>query len=110
MQFCIKSSSVKFILDSNLNLRIQLLHRIIQEDILTSQLEQHRIVEEFVDGNILGETFASSRLDHELTSQMGGRLWFEGSNDNALVEWITGNDLKEIIRIDSNASQSNVSG
>ena len=42
-------------------------HGVVQHDILASQLQQHRVVEELVDGDVLRETFPPSCFHHELT-------------------------------------------
>ena len=42
-------------------------HWVIQHDILAGQLQQHGVVEELVDGDVLGQTLPPPRLHHELT-------------------------------------------
>lgn len=66
---------------------------LIQKHVLLGEFQQHRIVEEFIDGNVLGQSLASPRLDHELACQMRRRLRFEGSNDDAFIQRISGDDL-----------------
>jgi hypothetical protein len=77
------------------------LERIVEEHILPRQLEQHRVVEELVDGHILAKTLSSAGLDHEFSCQVGGRLRLKGSDDNALVQRITRNNLHQriIVRV-----------
>ena len=42
-------------------------HGVIQHNILASQLQQHGVVEELVDGDVLRQTLPSPRFHHELT-------------------------------------------
>lgn len=69
------------------------LEGIIQQHILPSQLEQHRIVEELVDGDVLGQAFASSGLQHKFSGEMSSRLRLQRSDSYALVQRIAGHDL-----------------
>ena len=69
------------------------LHRIVQHDILSGQLQQHRVVEELVDGHILRETLPPPGLHHELPGEGGGWLGLEGSDGDGFVEGISGNNL-----------------
>lgn len=73
--------------------KIKQLKRVRQCDVLSGQLEQHGVVEELVDGHVLAEALAPSRLHHELASQMGGRLRLERTQHDALVKRIARNDL-----------------
>ena len=41
-------------------------HGVIQHNILASQLQQHGVVEELVDGDVLRQTLPSSCFHHEL--------------------------------------------
>ena len=41
-------------------------HGVIQHNILASQLQQHGVVEELVDGDVLRQTLPSPRFHHEL--------------------------------------------
>lgn len=68
-------------------------NRIVKHDILPRELQQHGIVEEFADGHVLAETLPSPGFHHEFASEMGGRLRFQRTNDDALVEWVAGYDL-----------------
>lgn len=96
-------------------------HWVVEHDVLFGQLQQHRIVEELADTDVLAETLqskepshhtcsntrvhdttkggeadlASSSLDHELSGQVGGRLRLQRSDHNAFIQRVTGNDLKE---------------
>ena len=45
-------------------------HWVIQHDILAGQLQQHGVVEELVDGDILRQPLPSPSLHHELTRLM----------------------------------------
>lgn len=60
---------------------------------MSSELEQHRIVEELVDGYVLGQSFSPSGLQHELSSEMRGRLWLQRPDGYTFVQGITGDDL-----------------
>lgn len=71
------------------------LQRIIEKHVLSCQLEQHRVVEELVDGHILAQTLSSAGLDHEFSRQVGGWLRFKGSDDDALVQRITRDNLHQ---------------
>jgi len=70
------------------------LHRIVQHDILFGQLEQHRVIKEFIDGYIFTQAFTTTGFHHKLTSQMIGWLGFEWFDYNTLVQWISGHDLQ----------------
>ena len=65
------------------------LKRIGKSNILSGQFEQHWIVEKFVDGYVLAESFTPTSLDHKFTSKMSGWLWLQWSQDDALVQWIS---------------------
>ena len=41
-------------------------HGVIQHNVLACQLQQHRVVEELVNGDVLRQTLPSSRFHHEL--------------------------------------------
>lgn len=69
------------------------LHWIIQKYILSCQFQQHRIVEEFINRHIFGQTLASSCFDHKFTCQMCSRLRFQRSNNNTFIQRITRNNL-----------------
>ena len=44
--------------------------------------------------HLLGLAYLSPPgLDHELVGKVGSRLGLQRTNDNALVQWIPGNDL-----------------
>ena len=43
------------------------LHGIVQHDVLPRELQQHRVVEELVDGDILRQSLPPPRLHHELS-------------------------------------------
>lgn len=70
------------------------LQRVVEEHILSRQLEQHRVVEELVNGHVLAQTLSSAGLDHEFSRQVGGRLGLKGSDDDALVQGIARNNLR----------------
>lgn len=95
-------------------------HWVVQHDVLFGQLQQHRIVEELADTDVLAQTLRSkegsrhtcsntrardaaereeadlapSSLDHELPGQVGGRLGLQRSDHDAFIQRVTGNDLK----------------
>ncbi|TRY59797.1 hypothetical protein DNTS_035228 [Danionella cerebrum] len=98
-------------------------HRVVEHHILFSQLQQHRVVEELADTDILAQTleeenrddhddtrhhqtsddtrgtssmayFTPAGFDHELSGQMRGRLRLERTNHNALIQRITRNNLE----------------
>jgi len=64
------------------------LKRVVDQHILACQLQQHRIVEEFVDGHVLGQTLPATRLDHKLSGQMGCLLRLQWPDYDALVQGI----------------------
>jgi len=64
------------------------LQGVVDQHILASQFQQHGIVEEFVDGHILGETLPAARLDHKLSRQVGCLLRLQGPDNDALVQRI----------------------
>mmetsp|Transcript_54176 Transcript_54176/g.87699 ORF Transcript_54176/g.87699 Transcript_54176/m.87699 type:complete len:224 (-) Transcript_54176:2686-3357(-) len=57
--------------------------------VLARELEQHRVVEEFVDGNILAHALAAPRLDHEFAREIVCGLWLEGTQHDRLVEGVS---------------------
>lgn len=98
-------------------------HWVVQHHVLFGQLQQHRIVEELADTDVLAQTLRSKEwshhtcskirvydtmegekktktdlapasLDHELSGQVGGRLWLQRSDHDAFIQRVTGNDLK----------------
>lgn len=97
-------------------------HGVVQHDVLFGQLQQHGIVKELADTDVLAQTLQSkqrshhtcsntrlhdtteggkkadlapSGLDHELSGQVGGRLWLQRSDHDAFIQRVTRNDLKE---------------
>jgi len=56
---------------------------------LARELEQHRVVEEFVDGNILAHALAAPRLDHEFAREIVCGLWLEGTQHDRLVKGVS---------------------
>jgi len=69
------------------------LERIVEEDVLSSQLEQHRVVEEFVDGHVFTQSLSPASLDHEFSGQVCGWLRLQRSDDDALVQRVARNNL-----------------
>lgn len=97
-------------------------HRVVEHHVLFGQLQQHRIVEELADADVLAQTLqnrerrchsssntgfhrhnrgeggadlAPPGLDHELSGQVGGGLWLKRPDHDAFIQGVTGNDLKE---------------
>ena len=56
--------------------------------VLSGELEEHGVVEEFVDGHILAHALAAPSLDHELARKVIRRLRFEGTKHYGLVEGV----------------------
>ena len=52
---------------------------------LARELEQHRVVEEFVDGDVLAHAFAAPRLDHEFSREIVCGLRLERTQHDRLV-------------------------
>lgn len=42
-----------------------------------------------------GAYLAPPGLDHELSGQVGGRLWLQRPDDDAFIQRVAGNDLKD---------------
>jgi len=59
---------------------------------LASQLEEHGVVEELVDGDILAHALAATSLDHELARKIVGWLRLQGAQHNGLVERVPRHD------------------
>lgn len=100
-------------------------HWVVQHHVLFGQLQQHGVVEELADADVLAQTLrrnersldtgprtrvtqqrrlgkgggvadlAPSGLDHELPGQVGGRLGLQRSDHDAFIQRVSGNDLKE---------------
>lgn len=100
-------------------------HGVVEHHVLFGQLQQHGIVEELADADVLAQTLqdreprchsssntgflrhnrggggwgvadlAPSGLDHELSGQVGGGLWLQRPDHDAFIQRVTGNDLKE---------------
>lgn len=60
-------------------------HRVIEDNILLGELQQHRIVEELADAHVFTQALPTTGFDHEFSGQVGSWLWLQGANDNALV-------------------------
>ena len=56
---------------------------------LPRELEQHRVVEELVDGDILRQSLPPPGLHHELARKMRGGLRLERAESDVLVQWVT---------------------
>lgn len=66
---------------------------VVKHDVLSGQFQQHRVVEELIDGDVFTKSLSSAGLDHELSRQMSGRLRLQGADHNALVQRVTRNNL-----------------
>lgn len=91
------------------------LKRVVQHHILSSQLQQHRIIEKLVNRDILTETFPSTGLYHELSSQVSCWLRLQRSDYDAFVKGVTRNNLSneekingEIHKRSSNSSSYSI--
>lgn len=56
-----------------------------------SHAHKHKSAWHSVEGR--GANLAPSSLDHELSGQVGGRLWLQRSDHDAFIQRVTGNDL-----------------
>ena len=83
------------ILDRDKQLEYVRVHlaRVVEHDVLPRQLQQHGVVEELVDGNVLRESLSPPRLDHELPRQRRRRLRLQRPDGDGLVERVAGHDL-----------------
>jgi hypothetical protein len=58
-------------------------HKLKNEQVLLfGQLDKHWVIEVLVNRNIFRQSLSSTRLDHELTCQMSGRLDLQRMNNN----------------------------
>mmetsp|Transcript_63504 Transcript_63504/g.189221 ORF Transcript_63504/g.189221 Transcript_63504/m.189221 type:complete len:307 (-) Transcript_63504:2480-3400(-) len=60
--------------------------------VLACELEQHRVVEELVDRDVLREALAAARLDHKLAREVRRRLRLERPQRDVLVERVARHD------------------
>ena len=60
--------------------------------VLPGELEQHRVVEELVDRDVLAQALAAPRLDHELAREVRRGLRLERLQDDILVERVARHD------------------
>jgi hypothetical protein len=56
------------------------------------QFHQHGLVKELVHANIFGQPFAPAGLHHEFARKMWGRRWFQRSQNDGLVQRVSGHD------------------
>ena len=66
---------------------------VVEHDVLSRQFQQHGVVEELVDGDVLREPLSPPRLDHELPGQRRRRLRLQRPDGDGLVERVAGHDL-----------------
>ena len=60
--------------------------------VLPGELEQHRVVEELVDRDVLAQALAAARLDHELAREVRRGLGLERLQDDILVQRVARHD------------------
>mmetsp|Transcript_12875 Transcript_12875/g.38024 ORF Transcript_12875/g.38024 Transcript_12875/m.38024 type:complete len:676 (+) Transcript_12875:129-2156(+) len=66
--------------------------KVVRLRVLLCQLEQHRVVEELVDGHVLAQPLPAARLDHELAREVRRRLRLERAEGDVLVERVARHD------------------
>ncbi|CAG2171282.1 unnamed protein product [Oppiella nova] len=55
--------------------------RVGEGDLMSSQLDKHRVVEELINADVFAQPLPSARFNHEFSRQMRCRLGFKGSDE-----------------------------